>query len=244
MIGLAMLDVRLLTHTEQVDLVRRGRRGSAALQRIQPPDAVTCPEKHITEDRGKQRNPSPDAGPLPRLQAAREQSCSERSRQVHPPTEPHSSRGEGTAPHEHSCRAASALWAIALLGVLSATLIQSELGATALLAGVATVFAIGECVHGVVLGPLVADLAPPHLLGRYMSMYALMATAGLALGPAIGGVVLAISPDAVWWGGALVAAVIGAGFLLSGDRIPEPLAVEAGVPDVGEGPRAATRAPN
>jgi len=138
--------------------------------------------------------------------------------------------------------AASALWAIALLGVLSATLIPSELGATALLVGVAIVFAIGECIHAVVLGPLVADLAPPHLLSRYMSMYALMATAGLALGPAIGGVVLAVSPDAVWWGGALVAAVIGAGFLLSGDRIPEPLAVEAGVPDVAEGPRAATQA--
>ncbi len=126
--------------------------------------------------------------------------------------------------------AASALWAIALLGVLSATLIHSELGATALLAGVATVFAIGECVHAVVLGPLVADLAPPHLLGRYISLYSLMVTGGLALGPAIGGAVLATSPDAVWWGGALVAAVIGAGFLLSGDRIPEPLAVEAGVP--------------
>jgi MFS family permease len=140
--------------------------------------------------------------------------------------------------------AASALWAIALLGVLSATLIHSELGATALLAGVATVFAIGECVHAVVLGPLVADLAPPHLLGRYISLYSLMVTGGLALGPAIGGAVLATSPDAVWWGGALVAAVIGAGFLLSGDRIPEPLAVEAGVPDVGEGPRAATQATN
>jgi Major Facilitator Superfamily len=129
--------------------------------------------------------------------------------------------------------AASALWAIALLGVLSATLIHSELGATALLAGVATVFAIGECVHAVVLGPLVADLAPPHLLGRYISLYSLMGTGSLALGPAIGGAVLTTSPDAVWWGGALVAAVIGAGFLFSGDRIPEPLAVEAGVPDVG-----------
>jgi MFS family permease len=140
--------------------------------------------------------------------------------------------------------AASALWVIALLGVLPATLIHSQLGATALLTGVATVFAIGECVHGVVLGPLVADLAPPHLLGRYMSMYALMATGGLALGPAIGGVVLAASPDAVWWGGALVAAVIGAGFLLSGGRIPEPPAVEAGTPDVREGPRAAAQATN
>jgi MFS family permease len=123
--------------------------------------------------------------------------------------------------------AVSALWATACLGVLPATLIHSELWAIALLAGVAIVFAIGECVHAVVLGPLVADLAPPHLLGRYISLYALMVTAGLALGPAIGGVVLATSPDAVWWGGALVAAVIGAGFLLSGDRIPEPLAATA-----------------
>src|SRR4051812_28427929 len=55
--------------------------------------------------------------------------------------------------------AASGLFAIALLGVLPATLIHSELGATALLCGVATVFAIGECVHAVVHGPLVADLA-------------------------------------------------------------------------------------
>jgi len=139
--------------------------------------------------------------------------------------------------------AMSALFAIALVGVLPATLIHSELGATALLCSVATVFAIGECVHTVVLGPLVADLAPPHLLGRYISLYTLLPTACLALGPAIGGVLLATSPDAVWWGGGLVAAVIGAGFLLSGDRIPdEPLAVEAGVPDVGEGPRVATQA--
>jgi MFS family permease len=124
--------------------------------------------------------------------------------------------------------AASALFAIALLAVLPATLIHSELGATALLAGVATVFAIGECVHGVVLGPLVADLAPPQLLGRYISLYRLVVTGGFALGPAIGGALLASSPDAVWWGGALVAAVIGAGFLLAGDRIPDhPLAATA-----------------
>jgi MFS family permease len=138
--------------------------------------------------------------------------------------------------------ATSALFAIALLGVLSVTLIHSELGAAAILAGIAMVFAAGECVHAVVLGPLVADLAPEHLLGRYISVFSLMATGGLALGPAIGGAVLAASPDAVWWGGALVAAVIGAGFLFSGDRIPEPLAAKAGVPDLDEGPRAATQA--
>ena len=137
--------------------------------------------------------------------------------------------------------ATSAIFAIALLGVLLATLIHSELGAAALLAGVAIVFAIGECVHAVVLGPLVADLAPPHLLGRYMSLYSVMVTGGFALGPAIGGVVLATSPDAVWWGGALIATVIGAGFLLAGDRIPDkPLAAtESNAPRSNRTPEAA-----
>jgi MFS family permease len=121
---------------------------------------------------------------------------------------------------------ASGLFAIALLGVLPATLIHSELGAAALLCAVATVIAIGECVHSLVLGPLVADLAPPHLLGRYISVFSLMVTGGFAIGPAIGGAVLATSPNAVWWGGALVAGAIGAGFLLVGDRVPgKPLAV-------------------
>ena len=120
---------------------------------------------------------------------------------------------------------ASGLFAIALLGVLPATLIHSELAATALLCAIATVIAIGECVHSIVLGPLVADLAPPHLLGRYMAVFSLMVTGGFAIGPVIGGAVLAISPDAVWWGGAIVAVVIGVGSLLAGDRIPDkPLA--------------------
>lgn len=121
--------------------------------------------------------------------------------------------------------AASGLFAVALLGVLPVTLIHSELAATALLCVVATVFAIGECVHSVVHGPAIVDLAPPHLLGRYISVLALTVTGGFAIGPAIGGAVLAYSPDAVWWGGALVAAAIGAGFLFVGDRIPDaPLA--------------------
>ena len=121
--------------------------------------------------------------------------------------------------------AASGVFAIALLGVLPATLIHSTLGATVLLCGVATVFAIGECVHSVVLGPIFVDLAPPHLLGRYVSVLGLVVTGGFAIGPAIGGAVLTYSPDAVWWGGALVAAAMSAGFLLVGDRIPDkPLA--------------------
>jgi MFS family permease len=119
--------------------------------------------------------------------------------------------------------ATSALFAVALLAVLPATLIHSELAATSLLAGVAIVFAIGECAHILVLGPLVADMAPAHLLGRYLSLYSLTFTISLALGPAIGGLLLQTSPDAVWWGGALAAVLAGAVLLRLGGRIPDPL---------------------
>ncbi len=112
----------------------------------------------------------------------------------------------------HALAATSALFAIGLLAVLLATLTSSTLTATTVLAGVA-----------IVIGPIVADLAPPHLLGRYMSLYGLSFTAGVALGPAVGGALLATSPDAVWWGGALAAALIGAGLLRLGDQIPDPL---------------------
>ena len=119
--------------------------------------------------------------------------------------------------------ATSALFAVALLAVLPATLIHSELAATALLASVAVVFAIGECFHIVVLGPLVADMAPDHLLGRYLSLYSLTFTLSLAIGPAIGGLLLQRAPDAIWWGGALAAVLAGAVLLRLGDRIPDPL---------------------
>jgi MFS family permease len=128
----------------------------------------------------------------------------------------------------HGFAAASALFAIALLAVLPATLIHSELAATSVLAGAAIVFAVGEIAHILVLGPLVSDMAPPHLIGRYLSLYSLTFSLSLALGPAIGGFLLQTSPDAIWWGGALVAVVVGAGFLLAGNRIPDqPLAATA-----------------
>ena len=123
----------------------------------------------------------------------------------------------------HALAATSAIFAIGLLAVLLATLTRSTLTATTVLAGVAIVIAIAECAQFIVLGPLVAELAPPHLLGRYMSLYGLSFTVGVALGPAVGGALLATSPDAVWWGGALVLALTGAGLLRLGDRIPDPL---------------------
>jgi MFS family permease len=123
----------------------------------------------------------------------------------------------------HALAATSGLFAVALLAVLPATLTRSTPAATAVLIAVAIVIAIGECAQFIVLGPLVAELAPPHLLGRYMSLYGLSFTVGVALGPAVGGALLATSPDAIWWGGALTLALTGAGFLRLGHRIPDPL---------------------
>ena len=137
----------------------------------------------------------------------------------------------------HAFAAASAIFALSLLAVLPATLIHSELAATSLLAGVAIVFAIGECIHTNVLGPLVADMAPAHLLGRYLSLYSLTFAISLALGPAIGGVLLQTSPDAIWWGGALAAVLAGGVLLRHGGRIPDPL--REAPPGLGSAPEAA-----
>jgi MFS family permease len=123
----------------------------------------------------------------------------------------------------HALGATSAIFAVGLLAVLLATKTGSTLMATAVLAGVAIVIAIAECGQFIVLGPLVAELAPPHLVGRYMSLYQLSFMAGVALGPAVGGALLAASPNAIWWSGAIATALTGAGFMRLGGRIPDPL---------------------
>jgi MFS family permease len=66
-------------------------------------------------------------------------------------------------------------------------------------------------------------MAPDHLLGRYLSLYTLTFTLSLALGPAIGGLLLQTSPDAIWWGGAVAATLAGAVLLRLGGRIPDPM---------------------
>jgi MFS family permease len=137
----------------------------------------------------------------------------------------------------HAFAVTSALFAVSLLAVLPATLIHSELAAASLLAGVAIVFAVGEVVHILVLGPLVADMAPAHLLGRYLSLYSLTFTLSLAIGPAIGGLLLQRAPDAIWWGGALAAVLAGAFLLRLGARIPDPL--HEAPPSLASAPEAA-----
>jgi MFS family permease len=132
----------------------------------------------------------------------------------------------------HALFATSVVFAVGLLAVLPATLTHSAVAATTVLVVVAVVIAIAECAQFIVLGPLVAEIAPPHLLGRYMSLYQLSFMAGVALGPAIGGVLLGTAPDAIWWGGAFAMALTGAGFLRLTNRIPDPLLPMTSMPPV------------
>jgi MFS family permease len=83
------------------------------------------------------------------------------------------------------------------------------------------VFAVGECLHGTVQGPLVADLAQPQLMGRYMALSSLSWQFGFFLGPALGGAVLDAQPVALWALAAVACAVAAVWSLLLERRLPE-----------------------
>jgi MFS family permease len=67
-----------------------------------------------------------------------------------------------------------------------------------LMAVAVVAFAVGECLHGIVHGPLTADLAPPALVGRYMAFGSQSWQVGWIIGPAVGGFVLQHAPNALW----------------------------------------------
>jgi MFS family permease len=82
------------------------------------------------------------------------------------------------------------------------------------------VFSVAECVHGAVQNPLVADLAPEHLLGRYMALRTSAWQVGFLAGPAIGSFLLARSPTGLWLGATAACAAAAAGSLFLERRIP------------------------
>lgn len=63
------------------------------------------------------------------------------------------------------------------------------------LVAAAVAFGLGECLHATVFLPLVADLAPQELRGRYMATIGLSWWLGLALAPTLGAPLLAVSPS-------------------------------------------------
>jgi MFS family permease len=113
------------------------------------------------------------------------------------------------------------VWAASWLLVPVAGLWLAGFAAVAMLALAAAVFGIGECLHGAVQAPLVADLADPRLLGRYMALSAFSWQIGFAIGPPLGGFLLGLSPTGLW---IVVAAVC---LVASGAA----LALERGLPE-------------
>jgi MFS family permease len=114
---------------------------------------------------------------------------------------------------------AAAIWVVACLLVLSAHL-DAAAQDPALVAA-AIVFGIGECFHSTALAPLVAELAPAGLRGRYMAAIGLSWWAGLALAPTLGTQLLTVSPAAALLGAAAVAAAAGAAALTLEPALPE-----------------------
>jgi MFS family permease len=86
----------------------------------------------------------------------------------------------------------AAIWVGACLFALAA---QDAAPAVALacLVAAAIAFGLGECLHATVFLPLVADLAPEELRGRYMAAIGLTWWLGLALAPTLGAQLLAVS---------------------------------------------------
>jgi len=113
-----------------------------------------------------------------------------------------------------------AVWALAWGLVPIAGIWLTGLAATALLALAVSVFGIGECLHGAVQAPLVADLANPELLGRYMALSALSWQVGFTLGPAAGGFAVAAAPHGTWLAAAAICGLNGIAALALERRLP------------------------
>jgi MFS family permease len=91
-----------------------------------------------------------------------------------------------------------ALWAVTWLAVDATGYWLEATTAFVALTLAAVVFGIGECFHGPAHQALVADLAPDRLRGRYFSVHSMSWGLGGAAGPAVGGLILAAAPFALW----------------------------------------------
>jgi MFS family permease len=82
------------------------------------------------------------------------------------------------------------------------------------------IFGVGECFHGPAHQALVADIAPGHLRGRYFAVHSLSWGLAGTVGPALGGLLLARAPFALWLVAAGVCVVAGIGVLALERLVP------------------------
>jgi MFS family permease len=115
---------------------------------------------------------------------------------------------------------AGAIFTATCLAVLATGLWLDSTAALIALCAAIAVFSVGECLHGAVQNPLVADLAPEHLLGRYMALRTIAWQLGFMVGPALGSLLLARSPTGLWLGAAGACAAAAVASLLLERKIP------------------------
>ncbi len=113
-----------------------------------------------------------------------------------------------------------ALFALTCAAVLFTGLWLGNAAAVVALCAAIVVFSVAECIHGAVQNPLVADLAPEHLVGRYMALRTAAWQVGFLVGPALGSFLLARASTGLWLGAAGACAAAAAGALLLERRIP------------------------
>jgi MFS family permease len=107
----------------------------------------------------------------------------------------------------------------ACLVVVGADSLGSNYAYAALLLAAVAV-GVGECFHTTALMPLVADLAPSALRGRYMATIGLSWWLGLGLAPTLGAQLLSISPPAALLAAAGVALAAAASALALERELP------------------------
>jgi MFS family permease len=128
---------------------------------------------------------------------------------------------------------AAGIFAVTSASILAVGLWLDSSAAVVALCGVIVLFSLAECLHGAVQNPLIADLAPEHLLGRYMALRTVAWQVGFMAGPAVGSYLLARSPTGLWLGAAAACLIAAAGSLALERRIPKHAARTpgpAGVP--------------
>jgi MFS family permease len=113
------------------------------------------------------------------------------------------------------------IWAAAWLLVFAGGWWFDGVGAALVFAFALSVFAVGECFHGTVQNALIADLARPDLLGRYLALNGFGFQLGGAVGRAIGGFALAFAPNGLWLVAAAIALAVGVAALALDRVLPE-----------------------
>jgi MFS family permease len=115
---------------------------------------------------------------------------------------------------------ALALAGVAFAACWLAVLASAWVGVLALVAAFALMSA-GECLYDAVRGPLVADLAPAGLGGRYMAAAGFVWQLGFVIGPFAGAAILGAAPAVLWPVAAAVCLGAAAAALRLERRLPQ-----------------------